>query len=182
MTAALIHPLDGTPADLPATDAWPSEADFVTLCEHRARFVRDKVLTPAEAADELQAIASLSGFAERAGQDRVIMAEAFAAGVSSVTPAFRADPRPCLLCGFTADHHQGDGQLCPEVLDADAFEIVRRWEMADPRDRWRHTGEPPPPEHVRNSDISPRPNKPQHYRTPEATRQRILVCCRPRRA
>lgn len=25
-----------------------------------------------------------------------------------------------------------------------ADDLVRRWEMADPRDRWRHTGEPHP--------------------------------------
>jgi hypothetical protein len=41
---------------------------------------------------------------------------------------------------------------------------------ADPRDAWRHTGEPPPPEIVRNSDISGKlANTPQPYRTPQAT-------------
>lgn len=172
MTAALTHPLDGTPADisLPIGEPWPTEAAFAALCGDRAALVRDKALTIAEAGDELQGIARLSGFADRAGQDRVqrIMSEAFAA--VALLPAPTADPGPCQLCGFTIDQHQGEGQLCPEVLHADAFEILRRWEMADPRDAWRHTGEPPPPEHVRNSDISPRPNKPQHYRTPEATR------------
>jgi hypothetical protein len=86
------------------------------------------------------------------------------------------DPRPCGWCGLTIDRHRnsdsGEGPefFCAGVDDAPA-DIVRQWEMADPRDRWRHTGEAPPPEHVRNSDISARPaDKPQPYRTPQATR------------
>jgi hypothetical protein len=44
-----------------------------------------------------------------------------------------------------------------------AADIVRQWEMADPRDRWRHTGEAPPP-----PQIEPLPAK-QPYRTPQST-------------
>ena len=59
------------------------------------------------------------------------------------------DPRPCGLCGLTIDRHEmvddGEGPefFCAGVDDAPA-DIVRQWEMADPRDRWRHTGEAPP--------------------------------------
>src|SRR3984893_15426030 len=51
-----------------------------------------------------------------------------------------------------------------------AAEIVRRWELADPRDRWKHTGEPPPTERVRNSDIGARSAPASRpHRTPQAT-------------
>jgi hypothetical protein len=77
------------------------------------------------------------------------------------------DPRPCEHCGLTIDRHRrvdaGEGPefFCldplPEDLDVDELErrdelrrleevaaIVRRWELADVRDRWKHTGEQPP--------------------------------------
>jgi hypothetical protein len=77
------------------------------------------------------------------------------------------DPRPCGLCGLTIDRHEqvdtpeGPEFICidfaPDEMTLDelneAFEqeimlrtadLVRQWELADPRDRWRHTGEPPP--------------------------------------
>jgi hypothetical protein len=110
------------------------------------------------------------------------------------------DPRPCELCGLTIDRHiridapEGPEHFCPDSCegcglpidrhqridtaegpefrcpDLAAADIVRRLEMADPRDRWKHTGEPPPPASVRNSDISARPaNNPQPYRTPRST-------------
>jgi hypothetical protein len=42
--------------------------------------------------------------------------------------------------------------------------------MSDPRDAWRHTGEPPPPEDVRNSDIAGKPAaSPRPYSTPQST-------------
>ena len=80
------------------------------------------------------------------------------------------DPRPCGLCGRTIDQHEcvdtGEG---PEFFCYPDDDIVTRWELADPRDAWRHTGEPPPPASVRNSDISARPaDKPQPYRTPQS--------------
>jgi hypothetical protein len=87
------------------------------------------------------------------------------------------DPRHCHFCGCTIDDHiridtpEGPEFFCTGGLDDAAADMVRQWEMADPRDRWRHTGETPPPESVRNSDILPRvPDKPQPYRTPQATR------------
>jgi hypothetical protein len=54
------------------------------------------------------------------------------------------DPRPCEWCGLTIDQHRmvdiGEGPefFCNE-LDVDE-------DVAEPRDAWRHTGEPPAPE------------------------------------
>ena len=89
------------------------------------------------------------------------------------------DPRRCQLCGLTIDQHEmvdsGEG---PEFFCAETTEpphwltesIMRQWELADPRDAWRHAGEPAPPASVRNSDISGRPpSRPQPRRTPQAT-------------
>jgi hypothetical protein len=59
------------------------------------------------------------------------------------------DPRPCGECGLTIDRHRmvddGEGPefFCEEAHPY-AFDLVRGWELADPRDRWKHTGEAPP--------------------------------------
>jgi hypothetical protein len=78
------------------------------------------------------------------------------------------DPRSCGLCGLTIDQHEmvdtGDGPefFCNE-LSSDAADIVQRWEEADPRDRWKHTGEPRP-KAARDRTASA-----TRYRTPQAT-------------
>jgi hypothetical protein len=80
------------------------------------------------------------------------------------------DPRPCELCGRTIDQHERvDTPEGPEFFCWNDDDIVTRWELADPRDAWRHTGESPPPASVRNSDITEQPSAPKHYRTPQAT-------------
>jgi hypothetical protein len=81
------------------------------------------------------------------------------------------DPRSCELCGRTIDEHEcldhGEG---PEFFCWDDDDIVKCWEVADPRDAWRHTGEKPPPTSVRNSDIGTKPTTTaRSYRTPQAT-------------
>ena len=58
---------------------------------------------------------------------------------------------------------EGPEHFCEEMPSDDAADIVRRWELADPRDRWRHTGEAPP----KASAEPPRRREP--YRTPQAT-------------
>jgi hypothetical protein len=74
-------------------------------------------------------------------------------------PAIALDPRPCEHCGLTLDDHftvdQGDGpehfcQPLDVVLHLRAAALQEAWERADPRDAWMHTGEPPPPDSVRN--------------------------------
>jgi hypothetical protein len=93
------------------------------------------------------------------------------------------DPRPC-VCGYTIDRHrqvntpEGPEFFClqPDEMDLgelnEAFEqeimlraadLVRQWELADPRDRWRHTGEQPP-----QAVEVPRAAA-QPYRTPQST-------------
>jgi len=81
------------------------------------------------------------------------------------------DPRPCELCGLTIDLHQmvdhGEG---PEFYCYPDNDLVTLWELADPRDRWRHIGERPPPASVRNGDISGRPESLKAgYATPDST-------------
>jgi hypothetical protein len=85
------------------------------------------------------------------------------------------DPRPCEWCGLTIDEHlmvdDGDGPefFCQEIHPHTA-DLVRQWEMQDPRDAWRHTGETPPPVVFRNADFAgAAPPSRQHYRTPAAT-------------
>jgi hypothetical protein len=71
----------------------------------------------------------------------------------------------CELCGCTIDHHEGLELYCDDLereIYLASCALVRSWELDDPRDRWRHTGEPRP---KAASDI---PSKPP-YRTPQAT-------------
>ena len=81
------------------------------------------------------------------------------------------DPRPCEWCGLTIDQHimvdDGDGPefFCEEIHPHGA-DLVRQWEMQDPRDAWRHTGETAPAASFRNSKPS---IVPRAYRTPKAT-------------
>jgi hypothetical protein len=80
------------------------------------------------------------------------------------------DPRPCGLCGRTIDQHERiDTPEGPEFFCFPDDDIVTLWELADPRDSWRHTGEAAPPESIRNSDISAKPNPTPPYRTAQAT-------------
>jgi hypothetical protein len=80
------------------------------------------------------------------------------------------DSRPCEFCGRTIDGHecidQGEG---PEFYCFPDDDIVVQWVLADPRDAWRHTGDASPPAHLRNSDISVRPEKAPQYRTARST-------------
>jgi hypothetical protein len=82
------------------------------------------------------------------------------------------DPGPCQMCGRTIGEHSRvdtfDGSIF--LCDDGPGDLVRQWELADPRDRWRHTGEPAPSAAVRNSDSFARPaNKPRPYSTPDST-------------
>jgi hypothetical protein len=113
---------------------------FAGVCESRATLFADDVLTLHEAVDELQAIASLSGLVEAIGQDEV--QEIIGGGSPPPAPG-----------------------LC-EALDVEialrAAETVRGWELSDPRDRWKHTGEHKPK--VRSMATKPTP-----YAPPQST-------------
>lgn len=91
---------------------------FERVCESRADLYADGVLTLHEAVDELQAIATLTGLVEAIGQD-------------AVQEIISSPPLVPDLAYET------------EIM-LRAAELVRRWEMEDPRDRWKHTGEPKP--------------------------------------
>jgi hypothetical protein len=63
---------------------------------------------------------------------------------------------PCELCGCAIEDLE-------ELIYLRAADMIAQWERADPRDRWRHTGEPPPA----TSDI---PNaRPEPYRPAQST-------------
>jgi hypothetical protein len=107
--------------------------------------------------------------------------------MNAVSPSpIEIDPRPCELCGLTIDRHQmideGEGpeffcldvpvdELTLEELERRAelrrqeeiAAMVRDWEMNDPRDRWRHTGEPRPA-----TQPAPIPRR-EPYAPPQAT-------------
>jgi hypothetical protein len=91
------------------------------------------------------------------------------------------DPRPCDWCGLTIDLHimvdDGDGpEFFCEEIHPHAADLVRQWEMQDPRDAWRHTGEIPPPVAFRNADFHGGPA--QQYRTPQATTDAFFLVIR----
>jgi hypothetical protein len=54
-------------------------------------------------------------------------------------------------------------EACEREIMLRAADLVQQWEFADPRDRWRHTGEAPPKPKT-GSD-----KEPVFYRTPEST-------------
>jgi hypothetical protein len=62
----------------------------------------------------------------------------------------------CELYGYTIEDLE-------ELIYLRAADLIAQWERADPRDRWRHTGEAPPP----SARPAARPVAP--YRTPQAT-------------
>jgi hypothetical protein len=67
-----------------------------------------------------------------------------------------AEPLLCELCGGELDDLEA-------LIHLRAAELVERWESADIRDNWRHTGEPRP----KPAPIFPGRTRP--YRTPQAT-------------
>lgn len=112
---------------------------FAGICERRADLFADGVLTLHEAVDELQAIASLTGLVAAIGQDKV------------------------------QEIISGSPPLVPDLTDEIEAEIrlragamVRQWELDDPRDRWRHTGEAKPV-------IRPTPVRREPYAPPAST-------------
>ncbi len=138
------------------------QAVFAERCEARALLVINGVLSLHEAVDELQAYAELSGLIGRVSQDAVqeIMGRAFM--VAEMLPA-------------------DDAAACEREIVLRTADLVRQWELADPRDAWRVTEEALPTAAIRNSDISGAPaDKPRPYRTPQSTIDAFLVRRPPR--
>jgi len=93
--------------------------DFAECCGTDAWFYSNGWISLHTAVDNLQNLAERWGLIEEIGQDAVqaIMVDAFAPNEVAEEPELPSDY---------------------------AAQIVRQWEMADPRDRWHHTGELPP--------------------------------------
>jgi hypothetical protein len=113
--------------------------------------------------------------------------------VHPVPKPIEIDQRPCELCGQKIDRHDmvddGDGPLffCADVLldemtlpelerraelrfQEEVAAMVELWEHADPRDCWKHTGEPSPPPQVRNGPMEAAPPRaPEPYRPAQST-------------
>lgn len=125
----------------------PSEMAFAALCASRAHLLIGGSLLLHEAVDELQAIAEHSGLIDAIGQDAAqdIMGEAFA------------------MADLIPDAHDDElAEACEQEIMLRAADLVAQWEIADPRDRWRHTGEPRP-------IVRPAPPRREPYRTPQST-------------
>jgi hypothetical protein len=103
---------------------------FVDVCESRAHLFANGVLTLHEAVDEVQAIAVRTGLVEMIGQDEV---QEIMVGAAPLAPDL--------------------AEACEAEIMLRAGDLVRRWELDDPRDRWRHTGEPPPAAHPRAAPL-----------------------------
>jgi hypothetical protein len=125
----------------------PIETVFRARCEARALLYINGQLSLHEAVDELQAYAEQSSFVDTIGQDdaQAVMSSAF------------FDPAGELLLEPSDD------------LDRGATDIVRGWELTDPRDAWRHTGEAPPLPEVRSGPLQPARPQAQTHRTPQST-------------
>jgi len=123
---------------------------LVCRAQTRAFLWHHDQMSKQEAVDGLQAFADDARLAGTLGPDAVqeIIAEPF--------------KRICDLDGPERI------PLSPALEFGPCDDLLRRWELADPRDRWKHTGEAPPSDAVRNSIA---PAAPQPYRTPESTIQ-----------
>jgi hypothetical protein len=143
MNAPLARPIDGQALD--AIDTRSPAEIFAGHCEARALRVVEGILSLHEAVDELQGYAKLSGLIDRIGQDAVQETMGIAFMAAEMAPDELAIEREIFL---------GAGDL------------VRRWELADPRDRWKWTGEPPPTNGVSET---PLPARTRSYRTPQST-------------
>jgi hypothetical protein len=147
MNAPFASPPDAiAPSDLPANPVTP-EAAFAARCEAYAQLHTSGELSLHDAIDDLQACAEATGLIDQIGQDEVqrIMGVAFAA----------VD----LLPGPDQDELEA---ACEQEIMLRTADMVRQWELADPRDRWRHTDGPRPTSH-------PEPPAREPYSVPQST-------------
>src|SRR5258708_5553042 len=76
----------------------------------------------------------------------------------------------CELCGFAIEDFE-------ELIYLRAADLIAQWELADPRDAWRHIGEERPSDAIRNSEIS-RDKRPPPYTTPQSVVDAFLYVAR----
>lgn len=103
----------------------------------------------ADAVDPLQEDAEASGLLAAIGQDQVqrLIAKPFERFRDIVAAEIAAECRT---------------EIEPDLPSEYALCLVREWELADPRDRWRWNGEMKPPPQVKVTEKAP-------YRTPQST-------------
>jgi hypothetical protein len=118
-------------------------AEFAECCEAHAWFWDEGWISLQTAVENLQYLAERWCLVDEHGQDAIqeCIAGPFAQ-LRAGTPHDQCMPGP--------------------ELDSSAADIVRRLEMDDPRDRWRHIGEPPPPSEIRNGPMPAATPKPYH--------------------
>jgi hypothetical protein len=144
------------PVRIAESDAGGDLADFAECCEAHAWFWDEGWISLQIAADNLQYLAERWSLVDEHGQDAIqdCIAGPFAQ-LRAGTPHDQCMPGP--------------------ELDSGAADIVRRLEMADPRDRWKRTGEAPPPSEVRNG---PMPAAPRSRPLPQSTIDAFLFVVR----
>ena len=109
--------------------------EFTALCAEAAQAVAEGGISVADAADRLQDRALYTALIEAIGQDEV---------QRLMSDAFA--PTPDLPSDYV-------------------YQLVRGWELADDRDRWRRTGELPP---------APQPTPEWPPRRPHSTPQSVI--------
>jgi hypothetical protein len=142
------------PLVIPGTRLAPSEAVYAPRCEACAVLFFHGQLSLHDAVDELQSYAVQSGLVDAIGQDE-------AQAIMS-----------CAFAGFMVDFLQ-DAEGDPDTTD-----VMSRWELDDPRGRWKHTGEAPPPAEVRSGPLQPAMFSGPPYRTPQSTVDAFLYVAR----
>jgi hypothetical protein len=136
------------PVRLAEDTAHDELADFAECCETHAWFWDEGWILLQTAVDNLQYLAERWFLVDEHGQDAIqdCIASPFAQ-LGAGTPHDQCMPGP--------------------EPDSGADDIVRRLEMADHRDRWKHTGESPPSPEVRNGPMPAAVSK--GYCTPQST-------------
>jgi hypothetical protein len=123
------------PVQVAEADAIADIEDFLEVCEQQGWFYSEGWIPLQIAVDNLQYLAERWGLVDLHGQDEIQAAMSFAFAA--------AEPVDDLPTDYAA-------------------QIVRQWELADPRDRWKHTGEPPP-----KASAPPR-SSPRTHSTPDS--------------
>jgi hypothetical protein len=87
--------------------------------------------------------------------------------MNAITPG-QIEIEPCELCGGAIEDLE-------ELIYLRAADMIAQWERADPRDAWKHTGEAPPPDHIRNGPQAAA--EPAFYRTARSTEAAFKYVC-----
>jgi hypothetical protein len=81
------------------------------------------------------------------------------------------DSPTCEQCGCTIEELE-------DLIYLRVADLVTEWELGDPRDRWKHTGEPAPSVTVRNSDLETQPSSARPYCTSQSVIDAFMYVAR----